>query len=127
MTRKQPATKPLEIREGRYYARADGSVHGPAKENGLAREASSFRWALSESEGVTLTYCSDGRYTTLTTSAYDLIKEVPAPTAKPPTPAKRSARWVVVIECRSRQDARRQMKRVHQSVSTAAVVKDNGK
>ncbi len=40
---------------------------------------------------------------------------------------KPKVRWQVVIDCKSRDDARRQLRRTHQQVRMSAFIKDNGK
>jgi hypothetical protein len=73
----------IQIEEGKWYARADGSVKGPAQRSGILEN---FPWQMKDG-GVYMDngqYFADGPDTT-----FDLVREVPAPgTAEPEWAAK---------------------------------------
>lgn len=95
--------KPLKIREGRYYARADGSVHGPMIRN-IGMYKDTHPWKIP---GVAFSYRGDGIWSaTGRADEVDLIREVHAPQDKTKSKAKTAAKWTVTVQCASRQDAR---------------------
>lgn len=118
--------KSPKMRKGRWYARENGDIRGPAEFDKADKE---YPWCIDGH------WYSDAGKSCLGV-AFHLVREVPSPTANPPKPAraKRTVRWVVEVQCPSRSAARELAALIRAynlgaiGVKDGAVsVKDNGK